>query len=81
MRRYWLIGLGLAFAGTAAQAADPETCKPVRFSDVGWTDITATTAIASLVDAGVLSESSGRKRDRSFRYAAYLALLGAGTEV
>jgi glycine betaine/proline transport system substrate-binding protein len=33
----------------AALAADPESCKEVRFSDVGWTDITATTATASVV--------------------------------
>jgi glycine betaine/proline transport system substrate-binding protein len=32
-----------------ANAADPEACKPVHFSDVGWTDITATTATASVV--------------------------------
>ncbi|MGI9512920.1 MAG: choline ABC transporter substrate-binding protein [Anderseniella sp.] len=39
-----------AFApvGTA-QAADSEACKTVRFSDVGWTDITATTATATVV--------------------------------
>ena len=30
-----------------AFAADAESCKTVRFSDVGWTDITATTAAAS----------------------------------
>ncbi|MBP0439404.1 choline ABC transporter substrate-binding protein [Tianweitania sediminis] len=35
--------------GSAALAADPESCKTVRFSDVGWTDITATTATASVV--------------------------------
>ena len=35
-------------AGTAA-AGDAESCKKVRFSDVGWTDITATTAVASKV--------------------------------
>ncbi|CAN5249891.1 choline ABC transporter substrate-binding protein [soil metagenome] len=35
----------LAFAALAS-AAEPETCKKVRFSDVGWTDITATTATA-----------------------------------
>jgi glycine betaine/proline transport system substrate-binding protein len=34
---------------TAAIAADPESCKAVRFSDVGWTDITATTATASMI--------------------------------
>lgn len=31
------------------QAAEPESCGKVRFSDVGWTDITATTALASTV--------------------------------
>ncbi|WP_259782810.1 choline ABC transporter substrate-binding protein [Aestuariispira ectoiniformans] len=38
----------LAFTG-AAQAADPASCKDVTFSDVGWTDITATTATTSVV--------------------------------
>ncbi len=32
-----------------AWAADPASCKTVRFSDVGWTDITATTAATSVV--------------------------------
>ena len=32
-----------------AQAAEPAACKTVRFADVGWTDITATTAIASSI--------------------------------
>ncbi|MNZ67126.1 Glycine betaine/carnitine transport binding protein GbuC precursor [compost metagenome] len=31
-------------ASVAAQAAEPESCGTVRFSDVGWTDITVTTA-------------------------------------
>ncbi|MGF0538808.1 choline ABC transporter substrate-binding protein [Agrobacterium sp. ES01] len=34
---------------SAAYAADSESCKAVRFSDVGWTDITATTATATVV--------------------------------
>lgn len=38
-----LLGLG------AAHAAEPASCQKVRFSDVGWTDITATTATASLI--------------------------------
>jgi len=38
----------LAFGGLAA-AAEPESCGTVRFSDVGWTDITATTATASVL--------------------------------
>lgn len=32
-----------------ALAADPDACEDVTFSDVGWTDITATTAAASVV--------------------------------
>lgn len=36
-----------------AQAGDPESCKAVVFSDVGWTDITATTASASVVLEGL----------------------------
>jgi len=34
---------------TGAFAAEPEACGTVRFSDVGWTDITATTATASAI--------------------------------
>ncbi|MGK6312502.1 choline ABC transporter substrate-binding protein [Neorhizobium sp. DT-125] len=34
---------------TGAMAAEPEACGTVRFSDVGWTDITATTATASVL--------------------------------
>ncbi|NNU65262.1 choline ABC transporter substrate-binding protein [Rhizobium sp. WYCCWR 11152] len=34
---------------TAAFAADPDSCATVRFADVGWTDITATTATASVI--------------------------------
>jgi glycine betaine/proline transport system substrate-binding protein len=44
------IGVVLALGATQpAFAADPEACRTVRFSDVGWTDITATTAAASVV--------------------------------
>jgi glycine betaine/proline transport system substrate-binding protein len=32
-----------------AQAADPESCTEVTFADIGWTDIQATTAVASTV--------------------------------
>ena len=45
--------LALLWSG-AAMAADPESCKTVRFSDVGWTDIQATTAVA-----GVLLDAMG----------------------
>ncbi|MBO6718407.1 MAG: choline ABC transporter substrate-binding protein [Rhizobiaceae bacterium] len=43
------LGLAAALSTSAAFAADPESCKSVTFSDVGWTDITATTATASVV--------------------------------
>lgn len=39
----------LAGANPALAAGDPASCKQVRFSDVGWTDITSTTAATSLV--------------------------------
>ena len=42
-------GLAAALSSGAAFAAEPESCKTVRFSDVGWTDITATTATASVI--------------------------------
>ena len=41
--------LALAVSAGAALAQDAESCKAVRFSDVGWTDITATTAVSSVV--------------------------------
>ena len=36
-----------------AFAAEPASCKAVRFSDVGWTDITATTGLATRVLTGL----------------------------
>ena len=34
-----------------ANAAEPAQCSTVNFSDVGWTDITATTALASMLNS------------------------------
>ena len=42
---------------------------------------TATKAVRTLVQTGVLEETSGRKRDQRFSYARYLHLLGKGTEL
>ncbi len=39
----------IAATSLPALAADPASCQTVRFSDVGWTDITATTAATSVV--------------------------------
>ena len=41
--------VSLLALGGAAHAAEPESCATVRFSDVGWTDITATTATAAVL--------------------------------
>ncbi|RYB05258.1 choline ABC transporter substrate-binding protein [Lichenibacterium ramalinae] len=56
--RSMMFGAALAvlstLAGGAAQAAgDPPACRTVKFSDVGWTDITATTATVSAVLKGL----------------------------
>ncbi len=51
----WVLAAGavaLLTAG-AARAAEPDSCKKVRFSDVGWTDITSTTAATTEVLKGL----------------------------
>jgi glycine betaine/proline transport system substrate-binding protein len=51
----WILAAGavaLLTAG-AARAAEPDSCKNVRFSDVGWTDITSTTAATTEVLKGL----------------------------
>ena len=47
-RRGALLALLVVSSGTAG-AADPESCRDVTFSDVGWTDITATTAATTVI--------------------------------
>lgn len=43
------LALSTALGAGSAFAADPESCRAVTFSDVGWTDITSTTATASVI--------------------------------
>lgn len=46
------LGLGVAALGVSLsplQAAEPDSCETVRFAEVGWTDITATTALTTEV--------------------------------
>lgn len=38
---------------TAALASDPDSCRTVRFSDVGWTDVTSTTAVTARLLGGL----------------------------
>lgn len=47
-RFHWLLGIALS-APLAVLAAEPASCDKVRFADVGWTDITVTTAVTSEV--------------------------------
>jgi Fic family protein len=42
---------------------------------------TAGRAIDTLVEAGILIETTGRRRDRSFAYESYLKRLREGTEL
>lgn len=61
MRCLKLSALALAtFTGLtcAASAADPASCETIRLSDPGWTDITSTNAVAS-----VLLDGLGYKAD------------------
>jgi Fic family protein len=47
----------------------------------GTTKPTATRAISALAEAGILAETTGRRRDRRFVYRDYLERLRAGTEL
>ncbi|MBC9245785.1 choline ABC transporter substrate-binding protein [Paracoccus sp. 11-3] len=48
MKRIIAAGIFASLAATQASAQeDPATCQAPSFSDVGWTDITATTAVAT----------------------------------
>jgi glycine betaine/proline transport system substrate-binding protein len=54
-------GLGALLAAVAAQplaAAEPASCKTVRFGDVGWTDIAATTGAVTAVLKGLGYETT-----------------------
>ena len=49
MKKLITAGALAALLASSALAADPESCATVRFSDVGWSDITATTAVATTI--------------------------------
>lgn len=49
LRAASLLTLSTFLAGTPVVAQVAETCRTPTFSDVGWTDITATTAVANLI--------------------------------
>ena len=53
MKNFNRATLALCIAGASSMTLAAEQCSTVRFSDVGWTDITATTAITSTVLDGL----------------------------
>jgi Fic family protein len=48
---------------------------------IGASKPTATRAVGALIEVGILIETTGKKRDRSFAYRAYLERLRTGTEL
>lgn len=46
-------GTAMLSAPVTAFAAEPASCSTIRFSDVGWTDITSTTAVATEILKGL----------------------------
>lgn len=50
MKRFAILGMAALLAAAPAMAVEePASCKDIRFSDVGWTDITSTTAATTEV--------------------------------
>ncbi len=47
------LSVSMALSGVCAQAAEDASCRTVRFADVGWSDIAATTGMASVVLEGL----------------------------
>ncbi|PKQ04865.1 MAG: glycine/betaine ABC transporter substrate-binding protein, partial [Alphaproteobacteria bacterium HGW-Alphaproteobacteria-10] len=64
----------LAAAMTLAASSAFAACETVRFSDVGWTDITATTAVATTVLQGLGYQTDIKLLSVPVTYAS----LGAG---
>lgn len=48
-----VVALATMALALGAQAAEPASCSTVKFADIGWTDITATTALSSVVLEGL----------------------------
>jgi len=55
VRAAWLLAAfaGLSLAPLCAGAAEPAECRLVRMVDIGWTDITATTSLTTVVLQGL----------------------------
>jgi Fic family protein len=54
---------------------------PLAVKLLGVSKPTANKAIAALESAKIVSEISGKRRDRLWAYRGYLEVLGEGTEI
>jgi len=59
-----------AILAVPAQAGDAESCKAVRFADVGWTDIQVITGIASILFDGIGYQSEVKTLSVPVTYAS-----------
>jgi Fic family protein len=59
----------------------PVVTIPLVVKALETTKPTATKSVRLLESLGILQETTGRKRDRTYRYARYLEQLRAGTEL
>ncbi|NNU81174.1 choline ABC transporter substrate-binding protein [Halovulum dunhuangense] len=64
------VSAALLVAATAAHAQEDAACGTVRFSDVGWTDITATTALTTTVLEGLGYETDVKLLSVPVTYAS-----------
>nr|WP_322091218.1 choline ABC transporter substrate-binding protein [Limibacillus halophilus] len=65
-----LLAAGTLLAVPNSHAAEADACKTVRFSDVGWTDITATTAATSVILEGLGYEPTAQVLSVPVTYAS-----------
>ena len=69
-RKVAAAAFALAVSAGIAAAQEPDSCRQVRFSDVGWTDITATTALATTVLEGLGYETDVKVLSVPVTYAS-----------
>ncbi|MDQ3559592.1 MAG: glycine/betaine ABC transporter substrate-binding protein, partial [Pseudomonadota bacterium] len=69
-RKVAAAAFALAVSAGVAAAQEPDSCRQVRFSDVGWTDITATTALATTVLEGLGYETDVKVLSVPVTYAS-----------
>lgn len=65
--------LALALPAVQALAADPESCGTIRMSDPGWTDITSTNGVASVLLAALGYEADVKTLSVPIGYEAMKA--------